>query len=516
MMLGLFALACIFPVALIAGGVIWHDYQRERSQLIENTIATSRSMTSQIDQLFSGVETSLSILQTSPSLFDTDRSKFYAQAKSVLDTQLGRNILLSTVDGEQLINTLRVFGSPMPRYGNLAQIRKLRITHAPVVSDLFSGATDKKLIVSVAIPVIRDGQHIYNLSTGLTPAIFSNLLAQQGLPSEWVAAIVDSSGRIVARTRDNDKFLGTRVSVDLLNGLLKRSEGYVNGKTLDGIGVVAGYSQSQVTGWTTVIAIPVHILTRDLERQLIALALATAVILLLGLGLAMLLAGRIIRANRGLIAPALSLGEGKPIHIAKFGLREADEVGEALMKASKMLMATKHQANHDNLTALPNRGLFYEVVSRQMRISARNKTTLSVLFIDLDGFKKINDQFGHAAGDEILRQVAARIIEQLRASDTPSRLGGDEFAVALPDTNQQQAVYVAEKLVQGLSAPYTVKAQQMTVSASIGVAASGQYFASVETLVRAADDAMYSAKAAGKSRVHASTAHAKLIHENNY
>ena len=172
------------------------------------------------------------------------------------------------------------------------------------------------------------------------------------------------------------------------------------------------------------------------------------------------------------------------------------------MKASKRLAVTQHKANHDNLTALPNRGLFYEVVARQIAASARNKSTLSLLFIDLDGFKRINDQFGHAAGDEVLRQVACRLGDLLRASDTASRLGGDEFAIALSNTDVKSAEVVAQKLIDSLSVTYNVDSQLLQISASIGVAVSVDATVSVEALVRMADDAMYVAKAAGKARMH--------------
>lgn len=501
-MLTLLASACIFPVALIAGVVISHDYERERAQLIEKTITTSRSVISQVDQVFDSVETSLGVLATSPTLFLRDRANFYSLTTAILDKQLGRNILLTDPAGRQLVNTLYAYGAPLPLHANLTHMKRLQLTHAPAVSDLFREATDSRAIVSVAIPIMRGGEHLYNLSSDLSPSLFSNLLAHQGLPSDWVAAIIDRSGTIIARTKGNDKFLGTKASPDLLNALLTRSEGSINGKTVDGTAVVAGFSQSQVSGWTTVIAIPVDVLTRDLRRQLVTLGFGTGIVLFFGLSLAWLIGGRIIHANRGLIAPALALGEGKALTVPKFGLREADEIGDALMKASKRLAVTQHKANHDNLTSLPNRGLFYEVVARQIAASARNKSTLSLLFIDLDGFKRINDQFGHAVGDEVLRQVACRLGDLLRASDTASRLGGDEFAVALPNTDVKSAEVVAQKLIDGLSVTYNVDSQLLQISASIGVAVSLDATVSVEVLVRMADDAMYVAKAAGKARMH--------------
>jgi diguanylate cyclase (GGDEF)-like protein len=124
------------------------------------------------------------------------------------------------------------------------------------------------------------------------------------------------------------------------------------------------------------------------------------------------------------------------------------------------------------------------------------------MFIDLDGFKGINDQFGHASGDELLRQVASRLTSMLRTSDVAARIGGDEFTVALSDTTPEHAKIVADKLVAGLSCPYLVNMQNLRISASIGIAASAAGSISVEELVRTADDAMYVVKAAGKAGVH--------------
>jgi diguanylate cyclase (GGDEF)-like protein len=225
-------------------------------------------------------------------------------------------------------------------------------------------------------------------------------------------------------------------------------------------------------------------------------------VLAIGLLLSWFIGGRIISATRSLIKPAMLLGDGRMVRIRVVGLKEIDEVGKALALASEKLSTAQYKANHDNLTGLPNRALFYDVLASFMRISSRNKSALSLLFIDLDGFKKINDQFGHATGDELLRLVAARLILIVRASDITARLGGDEFAVALPDTTSEEAEIVANKIVQGLSSPYTVDLQNLQISASIGIAVASIHTLSVESLVRAADDAMYVAKAAGKARVH--------------
>ena len=506
----LLVLACVLPSVLVTAGVITYDYQRERNQLVENTIATARAISGQLDQMFLGEEASLLTLGTSPTLYDPDRSKFYNQAKLVLRHQLGRNILLADSQGVGLVNTLVPYRSTLVQTDDRAQTARLRITHAPMVSDLFRSPIDDQKIVSVAVPVVRDGIHEFNMSSQIVPSVFLNLLAQQKLSPDWRLAIADSSGCVVARTKDHDKFLGTKLPPALLNALLKKSEGSELSNTLEGIPAVGVFSQSQETGWTVAIGIPLELLTANLRRQIFVLTVVTCILLFSGLCLAWLVGGRIVRANLGLIAPALALGEGQHLEVSSFGVKEADEVRKALGRAAQRLVMAQHKANHDNLTNLANRGLFYEIVDKQLRVAARNGSLLSLLFIDLDGFKKINDQFGHAAGDNLLREVASRLRGALRQSDTCARLGGDEFAVALPDTDAQDAELIAVKVIKCLSEPYEFDSSLMHISASIGIAAALNNNTNVEALVRSADDAMYVAKVAGNARVHVSRIDAQV------
>lgn len=500
--LNLLVLVCIFPVILIAIAVITYDYHREREQLVQNTVETSRLITGLVDQVFSGIETSLTTLSTSSVVWDPDHSKLYDQAQQLLRNQVGRNIILTDVQGKQLLNTLVPYGTSLMQYSNKVQSSKLSSTHAPVVSDLFRSAINGEQIVTVAIPLIRNNIHYYNLHTRISPAVLINLLAAQDFNPEWIVAIIDSSGTTVARSKDNDRFVGKKTSPDVLNALLTQPEGSIATNALDGTPIIASFSQSQITGWTAAIGIPVSLLTKDLHKRLLTVAIVSVVMLVTGLGLAWLLAAKIIAANRGLVAPALALGEGNLIHVPRFGLKEADEVGSALEKAAEKLSISQYKANHDSLTTLPNRTLFYEVVAKQLLLASSNKSPLSLLFIDLDGFKKINDQYGHAIGDEILRCVASRLSSILRQSDTPSRLGGDEFSVALPNTSLECAEIVAKKIIDGLSAPYKIDSRCLHISASIGIAISDNNTVTVETLIRTADDAMYIAKAAGKARTH--------------
>lgn len=150
-----------------------------------------------------------------------------------------------------------------------------------------------------------------------------------------------------------------------------------------------------------------------------------------------------------------------------------------------------HQATHDPLTGLPNRALLED---RLLQVDARRARgapgELAVLFVDLDGFKTINDTLGHAAGDEVLREVAHRLVSTLRPGDTVARVGGDEFVVLLEDLPADEARAVARALIDDLNRPSTVQGQTVALAASVGLAvgAPGELASDV---IRRADAAMY-------------------------
>jgi len=161
-----------------------------------------------------------------------------------------------------------------------------------------------------------------------------------------------------------------------------------------------------------------------------------------------------------------------------------------------------HDATHDAVTGLPNRVLFMERLNQSLKEVERNGSSLAVAFVDLDGFKPVNDLYGHAAGDETLRVVAARFRAALRAADTVARVGGDEFAVLMLGTGSaEEAAAVAEKLIATLQTPVNAGAAQVSVGASAGVATIPPRGMSAAQLICGADTAMYRAKANGKGRV---------------
>jgi len=156
-------------------------------------------------------------------------------------------------------------------------------------------------------------------------------------------------------------------------------------------------------------------------------------------------------------------------------------------------------AYFDSLTGLANRTLLKDRVRHDITQARRRRSSLSLLFIDLDHFKQINDSLGHQTGDQVLIQVSQRLQQLIREQDTVSRLGGDEFVAVLPDTDADGASYVARHLLQELALPYQIGTHELTVTPSIGIAVYPADGGDFDTLYRCADTAMYRAKQEGRN-----------------
>jgi diguanylate cyclase (GGDEF)-like protein/PAS domain S-box-containing protein len=174
------------------------------------------------------------------------------------------------------------------------------------------------------------------------------------------------------------------------------------------------------------------------------------------------------------------------------------DLSESLAMTARM----SYLAHHDFLTDLPNRMLLNDRLTQCIVAAERHNRRLAILFLDLDGFKLINDSLGHSIGDGLLKEVAQRLMACVRRSDTVSRQGGDEFVVLLAELGAaQDAAVTAEKIRVALAAPYFISSHQLHLRCSIGISVFPDDGRDVDTLVRSADIAMYHAKETGRNRV---------------
>jgi diguanylate cyclase (GGDEF)-like protein/PAS domain S-box-containing protein len=161
-----------------------------------------------------------------------------------------------------------------------------------------------------------------------------------------------------------------------------------------------------------------------------------------------------------------------------------------------------HIAHHDVLTDLPNRLSFFKHFTQNLSLAKRQQKNLALFFVDLDGFKRINDIFGHKEGDYVLKECARRMSRSIRVSDVIGRIGGDEFLVLLPDINcEEGAIIVANKILKAIEMPLTINNQTEKLSCSIGISLFPQHGKTESELTKNADKAMYEAKSNGKNGV---------------
>ena len=204
--------------------------------------------------------------------------------------------------------------------------------------------------------------------------------------------------------------------------------------------------------------------------------------------------------------------DGSEMHCEWFNSALTDAQGQvtsimALVQdvSAKIQIARQQHylAHHDSLTGLLNRAAFHTRLEQALAQARGSAGSVALLFIDLDGFKGVNDAEGHRAGDEVLRVVAQRIASAVRAGDTMARLGGDEFLVMLErEVTRDVTDAIGHRIIEALHQPMAVEGRELFIGASIGVAVYPPLEGDIDTLMNRADQAMYSAKRAGKGRLH--------------
>lgn len=271
-----------------------------------------------------------------------------------------------------------------------------------------------------------------------------------------------------------------------------------------GIETLAAFASVPTADWVLVVRMPseealspADLLLELIVRSSLWSALALIVLLVIALKIT-------FRPLQQSARQMLAMANGET-PLAPLPVLRRDEVGEMVESFNsligKLLESEKQMsfmAHHDALTGLPNRRSFMIRLRQSTALAARQSTKLALLFIDLDGFKKVNDVHGHKVGDQLLKQVSDRLVQGMRQSDMIGRFGGDEFVLLSTDCpDQDSAALIATKLIATLCEPFQIGNIQVTVGASVGISIFPDQAADVEPLIALADSAMYQAKRNG-------------------
>lgn len=330
-------IAAVLPVWLGSVLLLYQVHVRERALDERNAAATVHALTALIDRELAIARTAAEILATSPSLVSGDLVAFYGRASAALHARVGDEVVLSDASGRQLLSTASPYGERLPPHGNPQDLRKVFETGKPSVSGLYRGSDMRTPVISVDVPVFRDGKVGYALSIGLLPQRLGDLLRGQHLPEGWSATILDGDGVVVTRTRGEDRFVGQKGPPALVEAIARTADGVVRLETLEGIPVSSVFSRSQISSWAVAIGVPMKELTRRLWQSLALSIAMTLVLMALGIVAARSVGERLARSIRALIAPALAHGRGERVEVPPLGLAEVDDLGRAFVEGSRLL-----------------------------------------------------------------------------------------------------------------------------------------------------------------------------------
>src|SRR6266478_5319810 len=260
------ALVTALPLVAVASFAILRTVDDQRAQIQSDVRQMVESFLADVDREVSAISAELQVLATSPSLQTGDFREFDQQMRAALQIR-GTSIVLHDTHAQQLLSTNRPFGEPLPRASNNQMLGRVVESGKPQISDLIMGSVLKRPILTVGVPVFRNGEVVYVLAMGLGPEVLSALMQDQKLSSDWTAAILDRKGIIVGRNRDLDRFLGQPVAPMLRQKLTEAIESWIPTVTRDGIPVYSTFRRSTGTGGPRQLDCPENLSTHLLDER---------------------------------------------------------------------------------------------------------------------------------------------------------------------------------------------------------------------------------------------------------
>ncbi len=280
-------LACVLPVWIVAGFLVYRNYQSRRANTEQHMLDTARALTMVVDRELSNMKASLSVIATSPSLVSGDLRAFDRQVKVILEDYPGADIVLSDANGQLLVHTLFPFGAPLPRRNATAAVQQVYATGKPTITNVFRGAATGRFMISVDVPVFRDGRVIYDLAMTVPLDRFAAILSRQNIPQGWLGRIFDNNQVEVARTVLAERYIGRHALPVMSQQIKDNAEGKVEAINFEGVRSFNSFSRSATSGWTVAIGVPKAIMMAETWRWLWWMIAGTALLSLTGIALAL-------------------------------------------------------------------------------------------------------------------------------------------------------------------------------------------------------------------------------------
>jgi len=262
------AAATILPIWLFIAYLTYTAFDNGRRDIEESLATAARVQMRSAEREFAAMEAALGALSTSPSLDRGDFAAFQAQAMEVLARSPAFNIVLLGPTGAQVINTLKPYGQPLPSRPE-GWFERVRTGGKTILTDLFVGPVTGQPLIALVVPVPRQGRVAMALTMSLDSRHLIPLIREEGFPSEWNGAMLDSGGTIVARVREPEKYVGQKASPTVLAAIAKAPHGIVTVESLEGTDILAAYSRSERFGWTFIVAVPRQIVEARVNRALL-------------------------------------------------------------------------------------------------------------------------------------------------------------------------------------------------------------------------------------------------------
>ncbi|MDB5992380.1 MAG: Sensory box/GGDEF family protein [Herbaspirillum sp.] len=395
-------------------------------------------------------------------------------------------------------------------------------TDTPVMSKPHRGIVDGQPLLIMAVPVRDSDRHVIAILAGivtLNTTGFLDLLQDMHLGATGGFLLISPADKLFVGSSDPSMIL-TRTPPTGVNLLHDRAmAGYRgSGITINAFGIEELSTMVSVpsTGWFVVARMPTAEAFHPIAATRSYVVISTVVFMAGLIAVLLTLLPRILGPLTDMAQSMREMADGKR-QLAPLPIVRHDEVGDLVMGFNYLLVRLQEKENalkesearltfmahHDPLTGLYNRSMLEEHIEQAVAHSERNGSHFALLFCDLDGFKSINDQYGHKAGDAVLCEVATRLLDGRRRTDTVARFGGDEFIILLADLTDARitTLSIAQQLLNAVAKPFHIDGQTFSIGTSIGISLSSDAGTSPSQLISRADIAMYRAKREGKNGV---------------